>query len=59
MEFDKYALGVWIVCGGMVKLIAYIDVPVLIQKILDRLKQKEEASQPKQLPESRVSAAEL
>ena len=46
-------------CGGAVKVIACIEDPVVIKQILDHLKHKSEASQPKALPESRAPPAEL
>ncbi len=41
-------------CGGAVKIIACIEDPVVIQKILDHLKTKAETSEPSPLPESRA-----
>ncbi len=41
-------------CGGPVKVIACIEDPVVIKKILDHLKQKAEANEPSPLPESRA-----
>jgi len=41
-------------CGGAVKVIACIEDPVVIQQILDHLKHKAEASEPRALPESRA-----
>ena len=42
------------VCGGAVKVIACIEDPVVIKKILDHLKQKAETDEPSPLPESRA-----
>ena len=41
-------------CGGAVKVIASIEDPVVIKKILDHLKSKEETREPFPLPESRA-----
>lgn len=40
-------------CGGPVKVIASIEDPVVIKKILDHLKEKEAQPSPLRLPESR------
>ena len=47
------------VCGGAMKVSAGIEDPVIIKKILDYLKKKDEATEPSPLPESRASAAGL
>ena len=41
-------------CGGAVKVIACIEDPVVIKRILDHLKQKADANEPRPLPESRA-----
>jgi hypothetical protein len=41
-------------CGGAMKVIACIEDPVVIKKILDHLKQKAETNDPNPLPESRA-----
>lgn len=41
-------------CGGAVKVIACIEDPVVIKQILDHLKCKAQASEPRALPESRA-----
>jgi hypothetical protein len=41
-------------CGGPVRVIACIEDPVVIQKILDHLKQKAGANGSSPLPESRA-----
>jgi len=41
-------------CGGAVKVIACIEDPVVIQKILDHLKEKAETRESHSLPESRA-----
>jgi hypothetical protein len=41
-------------CGGAVKVIACIEEPVVIQKILDHLKQTAQANDPSPLPEGRA-----
>lgn len=41
-------------CGGPVKVIACIDDPVVIQKILTHLKNRTESNEPHRLPESRA-----
>ena len=46
-------------CGGAVKVIACIEDPVVIKKILEHLKKKEEATDHKVLPESRAPPAGL
>ena len=46
-------------CGGAVKVIACIEDPVVIKKILDYLKKKEEATDHNALPESRAPPAGL
>jgi hypothetical protein len=46
-------------CGGAVKVIACIEEPVVIKKILDYLKKKEEATDHNALPESRAPPAGL
>jgi hypothetical protein len=38
-------------CGGAVKVIACIEDPVVIKRILDHLKQKADANEPRPLPE--------
>ena len=46
-------------CGGAVKVVACIEDPVLIKRILDHLKQKAEANEPRPLPESRAPPTSL
>ena len=46
-------------CGGTVKVIACIEDPVVIKKILSHLRQKAETHEPSPLPESRAPSAEL
>ncbi len=46
-------------CGGPVKVIACIEDPVVIRRILDHLKQKAEANEPSPLPESRAPPTSL
>jgi hypothetical protein len=41
-------------CGGSVKIIACIEDPMVIKKILDHLREKAETNEPKPLPESRA-----
>ena len=41
-------------CGGAVKVIACIEDPVVIKRILEHLKQKADANEPSPLPESRA-----
>ena len=41
-------------CGGAVKIIACIEDPVVIRKILDHLKEKGECPEGIRLPESRA-----
>ena len=41
-------------CGGIMKVIAFIEVPVVIKQILDHLKHKAEAGESRALPESRA-----
>lgn len=41
-------------CGGAVKVIACIEDPVVIRKILDRLQEKGATKGPNPLPESRA-----
>ena len=41
-------------CGGAMKVIACIEDPVVIKKILDHLKKKAKTKEPKSLPESRA-----
>lgn len=41
-------------CGGPVKVIACIEDPVVIKKILDHLKEKAETGEPRALPENRA-----
>jgi hypothetical protein len=41
-------------CDGAVKVIACIEDPVVIKRILDHLKQKAEPNEPSSLPESRA-----
>ena len=41
-------------CGGAVRIIACIEDPVVIQKILTHLKAKAVATPPRALPESRA-----
>jgi hypothetical protein len=42
------------ICGGTMKVIACIEDPAVIQKILDHLKSKEETREPFPYPESRA-----
>ena len=44
-------------CGGAMKVIACIEDPVVIKKILDHLKGKAETNEPNPLPESRAPPA--
>jgi hypothetical protein len=44
-------------CGGAMKVIACIEDPVVIKRILDHLKHKAQASEPRALPESRAPPA--
>lgn len=44
-------------CGGPVKVIACIEDPVVIKKILDHLKDRATAREPSRLPESRAPPA--
>jgi hypothetical protein len=44
-------------CGGAMKIIACIEDPVVIKKILDHLKEKAETNEPNPLPESRAPPA--
>ena len=44
-------------CGGPVKIIACMEDPVVIKKILDHLKEKAETNEPDPLPESRAPPA--
>ena len=46
-------------CGGPVKVIACIEDPVVIRRILDHLKQKADANEPSPLPESRAPPRSL
>ena len=46
-------------CGGAMKVIACIEDPVVIRKILDHLKDKAETTARTPLPESRASPAGL
>jgi hypothetical protein len=46
-------------CGGAMKVIASIEDPVVIKQILDHLKPKAEAGEPRALPESRAPPVEL
>ena len=41
-------------CAGAVQVIACIEDPVVIKRILDHLKQKAEVNEPSPLPESRA-----
>jgi hypothetical protein len=41
-------------CGGAVKVIACIEEPAVIRKILDHLKDKAETNETASLPESRA-----
>lgn len=41
-------------CGAAVKVIACMEDLVLIKRILDHLKQKPDANEPRRLPESRA-----
>ena len=44
----------WVECGGAVKLIACIEDPGVIKKILTHLKEKKPSTEPAQLPEVRA-----
>lgn len=44
-------------CGGAMTVIACIEAPVVINKILAHLKKKDEASESNALPESRAPPA--
>ncbi|WP_169720413.1 MULTISPECIES: hypothetical protein [Sedimenticola] len=46
-------------CRGTVKVIARIEDPMVINQILDHLKNKTETNEPKTLPESRAPLAGL
>jgi hypothetical protein len=46
-------------CGGVMKIIACIEDPAVIKKILEHLKQNEEVNEPNALPESRAPPAGL
>lgn len=46
-------------CEGGVKVIACIEDPVVIKQILDHLKHRAEACDPRELPESRAPPAGL
>jgi hypothetical protein len=46
-------------CGGAVKVIASIEEPTVIQKILDHLKEKGACQDPVRLPQSRGPPADL
>jgi hypothetical protein len=46
-------------CGGAVRIIACIEDPVVIQKILAHLKKKHETCEPFPLPESRAPPGAL
>ena len=46
-------------CGGAMKVIACIEDPVVIKKILDHLKGKAETKEPNSLPESRAPPVDL
>jgi hypothetical protein len=46
-------------CGGAMKVIACIEDPVVIKKILDHLKEKAETNEPNPLPESRAPPVAL
>ena len=46
-------------CGGAVKVIACIEGPVIINKILDYMKEKDEVNELNALPESRAPPADL
>ncbi len=46
-------------CGGAVKVIACIEDPVVIKRILDHLKQKADVNEPSLLPESRTPPTSL
>lgn len=46
-------------CGGTVKVIACIEDPAVIRKILDHLKSKDETREPFPLPESRAPPGAL
>jgi hypothetical protein len=39
-------------CGAAAKVIAYVEDPMMIRKILDHLKEKGECQEPFRLPES-------
>jgi hypothetical protein len=41
-------------CGGVMKVIACIEDPAVIKKILEHLKQKDEINEPNALPVSRA-----
>ncbi|MEJ2419601.1 MAG: transposase [Exilibacterium sp.] len=47
------------VCGGSMKVIACIEDPIVINQILDHLKHKAQAIEPRALPESRAPPAGL
>ena len=46
-------------CAGAMRVMACIEDPVVIKQILDHLKHKAQASEPRVLPESRAPPAEL
>ena len=46
-------------CGGAVKVIACIEDPVVIKKILDHLQSEEETREPVAKPESRAPPGAL
>ena len=46
-------------CGGAVKVIACIEDPAVIEKILDPLKDKAAAAQPTPLPQCRAPPVSL
>ena len=46
-------------CGGTIKVIACIEDPIIIKKILDHLKDKAEVNATAALPESRAPPAGL
>ena len=46
-------------CGGAMKVVACIEDPVVIKRILEHLKRKAKSSEPGALPESRAPPAEL
>jgi len=46
-------------CGGAMKVIACIEDPTVIKKILEHLKQKDQANEPNALPESRAPPADF